>query len=336
MATMEQLIAQVQLLTSKVSEQEAIINTGALTRFRLTPSQIIKNFNDIKSFSGEDSYKLKSFLKAVENAETLCGESNNELKEYCLRLIVNSKIIGKARNTILEIPENRRNWTTVVDTLTLRFRPKWTIHQLLFQAKEIKVFNLKDLFNKLTTIKSDISEICDFDDNSTFTYESIDKELVLTLKSKVIPMLQIQINEDKTLFELDNEFCASEIYLSTEVIKPIFKLISRFEKDKKQEKVKEKVIEKLVDNKQNFGQNKPFNNSFGFKQNFNKYTGNNSGQFKPNSGQFRNRVEQMEIDNLVESEEKDDEVEIVNESDDIEETETNENEIDDLDEVNFH
>lgn len=335
MATMEQLIAQVQLLTTKLAEQEAIVNSGALTRFQLTPSQIIKNFNDIKAFSGEDSYKLKSFLKAVDNAETLCGDGNRELREYCLKLTVNSKIIGKARNTILEIPENQRNWSTVVTTLTSRFRPKFTIHQLLFQAKEIKVYNLKDLFNKLTTIKSDISEICDFENNSTFTYESIDKELVLTLKSKVIPMLQIQIDENKTLFELDNEFCVSEIYLSTEVIKPIFKIQnSKFEKDKKQERFK--VDEKLVDNKQNFTRNKSFNDNSGFKRNFDKNIGNNSGQFRPNSGQFRNRVEQMEIDNLVEIEEKDDEVEIVDENDENEEIETNGNKTDELDEVNFH
>src|ERR1700744_5166023 len=151
---MEQLIAQVQLLTQKVTEQEAIINSGSITRFQLTASQIIKNFNDIKAFSGEDSFKLKSFLKAVENSEKLCGNGNNELREYCLQTIINSKIIGKARDAILEIPEEKRNWLTVVQTLTLRFRPKFTIHQLLYNAKEIKVHNLKDLFNKLTTIKS--------------------------------------------------------------------------------------------------------------------------------------------------------------------------------------
>lgn len=43
---MDQLVAQVQLLTNKVAEQEAIINSGNHTRFQLTASQIIKNFND--------------------------------------------------------------------------------------------------------------------------------------------------------------------------------------------------------------------------------------------------------------------------------------------------
>lgn len=64
---------------------------------------------------------------------------------------------------------------------------------MLFQAKELKAYNLKDLFNKLTTIKSEINEICDFESNNDFTYRNIDKELVLILKSKL--MLQIQVNE---------------------------------------------------------------------------------------------------------------------------------------------
>lgn len=104
-------------------------------------------------------------------------------------MTINSNIIGKARNGILEIPENQHDWTTVKATLTFRFKRKYTIHQLLFQAKALKIFNLKDLFNKLTSIKSDISEICHFENESTFTYENIDKEFVL--KSKVIPILQI-------------------------------------------------------------------------------------------------------------------------------------------------
>lgn len=103
-------------------------------------------------------------------------------------------------------------------------------------------------------------------------------------------MLQIQIDENKTLFELDNQFCASEVYLSSDVIKPNFKLTSKFERDKnniksfKQEGFKEKGLEKSFGNKQNFKSDQ-------FKQNFN---GNNSGRFKQNfqnSGQFRNKVE---------------------------------------------
>lgn len=280
MATIEQLVQQVQLLTTKMAEQEAIINTANLTRFRLSASQVIKNFTDIKAFSGEDNYKLKSFLKAVENSELLCGENNDELREYCLKLVINSKIIGKARTAILKVPEHRRTWTTVVATLTLRFKPKFTIHQLLFQAKETKVFNLKDLFNKLTTIKSDISEVCDFQNGNTFTYDSINRELVLTLKSKLIPMLQIQVNEEETLFELDNHFCASEIYLSSDFIKPNYRLNFRFEGNKNNAKTlkNDGIKERPFETKQNY--NKSYNNNSGqFKQSFNKNYGNNSGQF---------------------------------------------------------
>ena len=311
--TVEQLIQQVQLLTQKVTEQEVAL-TNTSNKFQLSASQVIKNFNDIKPFSGEDTYKLKSFFKAIENAEELCGNHNQDLRSYCLRMMINAKIIGKARNAILEIPENQRNWITVQRTLKLRFRPKYTIHQLLFEAKGMKVFNLKDLFNKLTTVKSDISEICDYDQSTDFTYDSIDKELVLILKSKVIAILQIQIDEDESLFELDNTFCKSEIYLSGDVIKPEYKLkfedhkrgqnfpkSSKFEGNRNQNKPIEQEKEKPFIKK-------TWQDNFHNKRNFKN---DNSGQFKSDnrpSGQFKkhfynseNKIETMEIDNLVEA-----------------------------------
>lgn len=319
--TVDQLIQQVQLLTVKVTEQGIALNTASTTRFQLSASQVIKNFNDIKAFSGEDNYKLKSFFKSVENVEDLCGNQNQELRSYGLRMIINSKIIGKARNTILEIPEHQRNWVTVQRILTLRFKPKYTVHQLLFEAKGMKVFNLKDLFNKLNTVKSDASEICDFDNSTEFTYESIDKELVLTLKSKVIPILQIQIDEDESLFDLDNHFCKSEIYLSSDVIKFEYKLkfedykknqnfpkSSKFEGNKNQVKSNEQNKGKSFDNrkpwqdsKPNYNQNKSDNFVSGqYKQNFNK--SNNSGQYQKRFYNSENKIETMEIDNLVEVE----------------------------------
>lgn len=319
---MEQLIQQVQLLTQKVTEQDAMLNvaTANTTRFQLSASQVIKNFNDIKSFSGEDSYKVKSFFKAIENAEELCGTQNQELRSYCLRMMINSKIIGKARNAILEIPENQRNWTTVKRTLVLRFRPKFTVHQLLFDAKGIKVFNLKDLFNKLTTVKSDISEVCDFDDDSVFTYQSVDRELVLILKSKVIPLLQFQIDETKTLFELDNHFCKSEIYLSGDVIKPSYKL--RFEEHTKPDNSmrnskfdKNKGHTKPFEKKKQFDYKPNPNRSDGLgsgRYNQNKFSGN-SGQYRKNFHTYEPKVENMEIDNLVEIQGEGDDSEIVRE-----------------------
>lgn len=138
MATVEQLNEQVTRLTQQLASQEARFQTIQQTRFQLTPDQIIRNFNEIPPFSGEDAYKLKSFLKTVNTVEALCGDNNPELKQYCLARLVNAKIIGKARETILEIPEAERNWQRTVQTLALRFRPKQTIHQLLFIAKDIK------------------------------------------------------------------------------------------------------------------------------------------------------------------------------------------------------
>lgn len=274
---MEQLTQQVLMLTQRIADQDGRLNQMRTTRFELTADQIIRNFNDIQPFSGEDSYKLKSFLKAVDDAESLCGENNGPLRQYCLR-IVNSKIIGKARNAILEIPENLRTWQTVVDTLKQRFRPKRTVHQLLYQAKELKVYNLKDLFNKLSGIKSETSEICDFVNENNFTYESIDKELVYILKSKLIPTVQMQIDQTKTLFELENVLCQTEIYLTDEAIKTVFKI------DKNQKSDKGAQSYKRNDN--NF--QTPKRNHFNEFQNYNRNYSNNDPQtYKRNNNDIK-------------------------------------------------
>lgn len=233
MASIEQLTEQVAILTQQMAQQrqqqqiqQQRIDANAIdeTRFQLTPDQIIRNFDEIPAFSGESSYKLKSFLNTVASVEQLCGFENNNLKRYCLQKTINAKIIGRARLAILEIPDGERNWETVVATLTEKFRPRQTIHQLLYQAKDLKVFNLKDAFEKLTKIKYDANEICDFDNETQFTYISIDRELVQTLKFKLTPIIQLQIDSNKSLSELDNKLFQSEIYISEETIKTSYKI----------------------------------------------------------------------------------------------------------------
>lgn len=338
MATMDQLTQQIQILTQQLASQEAKLQQVEITKFRLTPDQIIRNFNDITSFSGEDSFKLKSFLKDVNCAEQLCGMDNAELKTYCLNKIINGKIIGKARNCILEIPEDERNWQTVVRTLTLRFRPKQTIYNLTFLAKELKVFNLKELFNKLTKIKADANEICDFNGEEEFVYRAIDKELVQILKSKLIPIVQFQVDENKTLFELDNIMCQSEMYYSEDIIKPSSKMTKQTYKNEKD--FKNNRINNVNSNgnhnhyqnrhNSNFKSSYNQNNNYSREQNFynrqsnsnnnsrpyrsydnnnhyNNYTNNNNynnqnrGQNGSRQSRFHNqnnRTEPMEVDNI--------------------------------------
>lgn len=319
----QQLIAQVQALQAQLNEQSGRINSINQTQFSLTADQVIRNFNEIPPFSGEDSFKLKSFLKTVEDVESLCGANNIPLKQYCLKKVINTKIIGKAKTTILEIPEHRRNWTTVCETLMVRFRPKQTIHNLLFQAKEIKVSSFKDLFCKLSNIKSECTEICDYDDEEAFTYESIDRELVQILKLKLIPILQIQIENSKSLFELDNQFCQSEIYYSDEVIKPEFRL-SKFNSNSRKPISKyrnesnnnyhsnynnnHKTNYQNLTNKNKYNNNtysnqfrNNHNNNYKTNQNFNRI--NQYNRNYSNSGQYRHNNrdnEQMEVDNVNE------------------------------------
>lgn len=346
----KRLLDQVNTLNQKISEQEKKLSEVKSLKFDLTPNQIIRNFNDITPFSGEDHYKLKSFLNAVSDCENLCGDI--ELKCYCLKRVINSKIIGMARSTIMEIPDHMRNWCNVMQHLKLKFRPKETIHQLLFKAKETKVHNLKDLFNKLNKYKSDCSEICDYDNEDIFTYNSIDKELVQILKSKLVPIAQLQIDLNLSLFELDNFLCKSEIYLSDDIIKFEY----RIHKNGKNNFINKKFSHNNQKNSKNSDYNVIYNSNFNHNNsnslqrnhntnntnNFNNgshaqhhnTTNNNNfnrqGQFRFNPRQFRfnsnnsnqfnrnnqNRnetrsVEPMEVDNIVRSPELNPEVNFI-------------------------
>lgn len=221
---MEQLQQQIHQMQMQIVAYETKMSNLQQTCFQLTPNQIIQNFNDIPPFSGEDNYKLKVFLRYVSNVEELCGQNNEELKHYCLRRIINGKITGRAHGFILEIPESQRTWNQVVQTLRDRFRPRGTIMQLLFAAKNLKVYNIKDLCNKLTQIKLECNEICDYDNDDTYTYNSIDKEIVQILCTKLTPIVQLQIDTNSSLFDIDHIFCQTEIYYAKDVIKDEYRI----------------------------------------------------------------------------------------------------------------
>lgn len=69
---------QVALLTEAQNQQQQRMQEMQLTQLKLTPDQIIKNFNTIPLFSGEDSYKLRTFLKNVMFfQEQLCFDHIN-------------------------------------------------------------------------------------------------------------------------------------------------------------------------------------------------------------------------------------------------------------------
>lgn len=333
---LKQELYQQQMIQKKLCEQIQCLNQKLnehnVTKFNLTPDQIIRNFNEIPPFSGEDSYKLRSFLKSVQDVESLCGENNIELKCYCLKKIINNKIIGVARSAIMEIPESHRSWTNVVQQLRMKFRPKHNIHQLLFHAKDLKVHNLKDLFNKLNRIKSDCSEICDFDNADLFTYTAIDKELVQILRSKIVPIAQYQIELDKSLFELDNSLCQTEIYLSDDIIKIEYKInknsrfndkkfnnINSFRRNEPHSHHNHRINDdnrnnnNHTNNRYTNNNNNNINNRYTNNNNNtnNRYTSNNrytnsnnfnNGQFKrqfddrngPLSGQYRNTFNRQE------------------------------------------
>lgn len=220
--TNEQLAKQVSQLTDQYPESQAHSIPGTATKFNLSAMDIITIFEKIKPFSGEDDYKLKTFLQAVSNAEVLCGTATG-LRLYCLGLVISTKIIGEASNIIAEIAEHSRDWASVVETLKLRYRPKYTVHLPLSQGREIKVNNLKDLFKALFKVKADAYEVCEYNQMTQLTYSAINSELLEILRSKIVPTSQLHIDMTKSLIENHNELCQTELYECEEIIKPEFR-----------------------------------------------------------------------------------------------------------------
>lgn len=218
---MEELVEQIQNLEMTVKELEEKSRNPNL--FNLTSNEIIQMFYKIQPFSGENDYKLKPFLEIVKHVAVLCGE-NDELKTFCIQIIINHKIIGLAKDIILEIPKNQRTWSNIVEHLKIKFRPTNTIDNLLIQANQLKVRNLKDLFNKLTKIKTNCHEICDFNEENHLKYKYINRVLVELLITKVVPSIQSQIDSKKSLFELDSYFCQTDEYYNPNLIKNKYQL----------------------------------------------------------------------------------------------------------------
>lgn len=221
-AVLQQHIAE---LANRIEQQRQQINALQPTLFELSPNQIIQQFNNICPFTGENYQNLPLFLRNVEAALELCGQDNRNLKDYCLRQVIQTKIGGQARSFILEIPENLRTWATVVQTLRERFRPRTTIMQQMLQAREVKVFNLKDLLHKISSIKAKCNEILDFD-NTNYSFESIDSELVQIVKYKLIPIVSLQIDSNSSLSEIIHKFSTEEVFQTNEAIKECYRLKS--------------------------------------------------------------------------------------------------------------
>ncbi len=289
---MEELQRQILALQTQINNQEIKFKSSA-AHFNLTADQIIRNFSDIQPFSGDNNYKLKSFLKAVDDAEILCGEENDTLKTYCLRKTINNKIIGPARNVILEIPEDKRTWSCITTQLKLRFRPKNTINNLLFQAKNLRVSNLKELFYKFSHIKSECTEICDFDDENQFTYGNIDKELVKLLTLKLIPILQVQVNKNLSLYELDNSFCQTEAYYDQTLIKFEYRLKSNNYKNISNYKNHNSNNQNTFKRSNNFYNHNNNNDNNNYNNTIDSRQFNNTEQNRQNSERFTNNSQQF-------------------------------------------
>lgn len=283
MEEMQQQIFQLQqqLQQQALQQQQPIQQNN---RFGLKFSEIIQSFNNIPIFTGEDNYTLPTFLRNVKQAERLCCDTNDEFKAYCLTLVINGRISGRAQYCIQRIAEDQKTWANVEQSLKTEFQPSTSIHQELYRARIFKVHNLKDLFEKLKVVECKCIEIQDFNNDNLYNRNIINRELVQIVIDHLIVTEQQHIDETSSLTDLHNKMCKTAIYYSSEIIQPHFRAFRQHNTQQ---------------NSNYYRTANENNKTFSYSQNNNlhqlqnKYSGQllnrNSGHFQnKNAGNFQN------------------------------------------------
>lgn len=191
--------------------------------FGFTASDILRHFTSIPIFSGENDYKLPTFLRNVNQAARLCGNDEN-FKAFCLEQVINCRISGRAQYCVQQLAENQRYWANVEQSLRIEFQPSSTIHQELYQARSLKVCNLKDLFEKLKQVECKCIEILEFNNDTLYNVDIVNRELVQIIIDHLVPTEQQHIDITSSLTNLHNRMCKTAIYSCPDIIQPYFRL----------------------------------------------------------------------------------------------------------------
>lgn len=209
MAELEELQLQIQQLQAVVQNQEAIIRhqeqqanarapvEAQCEALQLSPQHILNQFRGIKPF--DENHKLPAFIRSVENTARLCRD-NELLYQFGLQIIINDKITGKAASYVAQLGENP-SWNDVKEKLYQQFQPTKTYSGIFNNCREIKVSNLKELFDFFFNASFEINEIYQFDINKPLLYtaECVDRDLTEILLEKIDGPFRAYIYNENSL-----------------------------------------------------------------------------------------------------------------------------------------
>lgn len=149
----------------------------------LTLNEVLSQLNQIQPFG--NGQQVLQFITSVENFFKLCG-NNNDIINYSVAIIRNSKIIGKPGRLIGLLPEEA-NWNTIKDQLKKEYGPRKTYAEVFNYIRNIKVSSLRELFSIVLESKLRINEIYTFDDDKPRLYspDNVDRDLTQILITKI-------------------------------------------------------------------------------------------------------------------------------------------------------
>lgn len=154
--------------------------------FQLSTDQILNHFRHLRPFNGRDDFTLMQFIESVNNAVDLC--SNEQLKRYVIKMVLNEKILGEAKRCVQRLGDNL-TWEEAQLELKLHFRPRKDYAELINECRNFKVGNLRELFNKVKSVNYQLNELYNFEDEgdkpTIYSPENNDKYLVGIVMEKL-------------------------------------------------------------------------------------------------------------------------------------------------------
>lgn len=168
--------------------------------FNMTAKDIIEQFRRLKPL--DEKHSPRSFIHAVEANLTLCGNNEN-LAQFCIRIVANEKILGNAGRRVRELQENV-SWEETKKRILQEYRPKRTYGEIFNHCRSVKVRNLNELFSIFEKSKFEINDIYLADQSKPSIYkpENVDRDLVDILLEKIDGPIRAHIGEHETLSDI--------------------------------------------------------------------------------------------------------------------------------------
>lgn len=184
----EEMITEMQ---QQIRLQQQQINEPQRTQQhnrRLSTMEILQQFRQLRSL--DKNHNVLAFINSVEAVMALCPSDDIELAKLAMSIVANDKIIGEAANYVQELGINA-TWEEIKAKLLDQYRPRYTYGDVFMKFRNLKVCNLRELFEFTRKSKFEINQLYLYDEDKPTLYkpECVERDLVNIIIDKIdIPM----------------------------------------------------------------------------------------------------------------------------------------------------